>query len=202
MTRLHVGCPKYPGSIFIVSMEKLERTTIRPLETFEPRFLSLPAPIPVSVMTELSELLPSWIVYIIIIFINCNWVVTRWQWTHWSTKGVMEEQVPEFLVYSIRYALTSSCQAVVNLRLEIPSRWDSRLIPWDRMVVKTEAMADRMNLLPKHVVLCYTSQSRGFICVGYKEEENIAKNTHWVWLVSMSTYLYKVVQIWPGLICM
>jgi hypothetical protein len=42
--------------------------------------------------------------------------------------------------------------------------------------VKTETMADRMNLLPKHVVFCYTSQSRGFSCVGGKEERNIAKN--------------------------
>jgi len=49
------------------------------------------------------------------------------------------------------------------------------LIPCDRMVVKTEAMANRMNLLPKHVAFCYTSQSRGFICVEYKEEGNIAK---------------------------
>jgi hypothetical protein len=48
---------------------------------------------------------------------------------------------------------------VVNLRVEIPSRWDFHLIPCDRMVVKTEAMADRLNLLPKHVVFCYTSHS-------------------------------------------
>jgi len=87
----------------------------------------------------------------------------------------MGEQVPEFLVYSIRYALTSSCKAVVNLRVEIPSSWDFRLIPCDRMVVKTEAMADRMNQLPKHTVFCYTSQSRGFVFVGYTEEGNIAK---------------------------
>ena len=43
------------------------------------------------------------------------------------------------------------------------------------MVVKTEAMADRMNPLPKHAVFCYTSQSRGFIYIGYREEGNIAK---------------------------
>lgn len=59
VTWLRAGCPKYPGSILSVSMEKLERTTIRPLETIEPLFFSFPVRIPVSVMTELSVLLPS-----------------------------------------------------------------------------------------------------------------------------------------------
>jgi len=66
---------------------------------------------------------------------------------------------------------------VVNLHVEIPSRWDFRLIPFDRMLVKTEAVADRMNLLPKHAVFRYTPQSRGLIYVGYKEEGNIAKKS-------------------------
>jgi hypothetical protein len=64
---------------------------------------------------------------------------------------------------------------MVNLHVEIPSDWYFRLVPCGRMVVKTEAMADRMNLLPKKGVFCYTSQSRGFVCFGYKEEGNIAK---------------------------
>lgn len=52
------------------------------------------------------------------------------------------------------------------------------MIPCDRIVVKTEAMTDRINLLPKHVVFCYASHSRGFIYVGYTEEGNIAKKVH------------------------
>jgi hypothetical protein len=146
-TRLQARRPKYPSSICSASMEKLEGTKISyPLQAIEPRFVRCPARSAVSIPTPLS----------------LRYTVDCSLRTLCSCTSMLEEQVPGFLVYSAQYALTSARQAVVNLHKEIPSGWDFLLVPCGRMVVKTETMADRRNLSPKHGVFCYTSQSQGF----------------------------------------
>ena len=66
-------------------------------------------------------------IIIIIKFVNCNWVVTRWQW--------LFNMYTEYAVYISSYSPTFQYTlSVSSLKVNLPLKWDWQVVPKRRLL--------------------------------------------------------------------